>query len=375
MHGKDLEISQGFKMLFPNREEDFVDYEEFGFDIILEQISKNNTNESELEDNERTEYESGRISKKSGISYTDDSLIYQSILKYSTSFGTKGYFRSRKISEDWLLEKCSVYIKHYEKFEFKKTPKKVRIEHINHKVTLCLEKLRYLELLDSRNVLADNKEETLEYRFTDLGLLLGLLIEYLESPTRSLVDKIFTQSITFYNNQNYAHAKFCSIFFRKCYEKDTRIFEFIIIAKFLEILKNSSKSKTSFYTKLTKFQVFYNHRLLWKIFCSSLNDFESNSPEDSDIFLYEFKLDMEALQESKSRNRKEFERIRFSVYDNPNIITIEGYCSQCRMFTDTATELIEYFQASIEEPNKKVRAPCPNCKPKGGLDFETLEYL
>jgi hypothetical protein len=64
MHGKDLEISQGFKMLFPNRKEDFVDYEEFGFDIILEQISKNNTNESELEDNERTEYESGRISKK-----------------------------------------------------------------------------------------------------------------------------------------------------------------------------------------------------------------------------------------------------------------------------------------------------------------------
>ena len=68
MHGKDLEISQGFKMLFPNRQEDFIDYEEFGFDIILEQISKNNTNESELEDNERTEYESGRISKKSGIS-------------------------------------------------------------------------------------------------------------------------------------------------------------------------------------------------------------------------------------------------------------------------------------------------------------------
>jgi hypothetical protein len=180
---------------------------------------------------------------------------------------------------------------------------------------------------------------------------------------------------TLYNNQNYAHSKFCSIFFRKCYEKDTRIFEFIIIAKFLEILKNSSKSKTLFYTRLRKFQVFYNHRLQWKIFCSSLNDFESSSPEDADIFLYEFKLDMEALQESKSKNRKEFERIRFCIYDNPNIITIEGYCSQCRMFTDTATELIEYFQAYIEEPNKKVRAPCPNCKSKGGLDFETLEYL
>jgi hypothetical protein len=112
---------------------------------------------------------------------------------------------------------------------------------------------------------------------------------------------------TLYNNQNYAHSKFCSIFFRKCYEKDTRIFEFIIIAKFLEILKNSSKSKTLFYTRLRKFQVFYNHRLQWKIFCSSLNDFESSSPEDADIFLYEFKLDMEALQESKSKNRKEFE--------------------------------------------------------------------
>jgi hypothetical protein len=69
------------------------------------------------------------------------------------------------------LEKCAVYIKHYEKFEFKKTPKKVRIEHINPKVTLCLEKLRYLGLLDSRNVLADNKEETLEYRFTERRLL------------------------------------------------------------------------------------------------------------------------------------------------------------------------------------------------------------
>lgn len=40
MHGKDLEISQGFKMLFPNRKEDFIDYEEYGFNIILEQSLK-----------------------------------------------------------------------------------------------------------------------------------------------------------------------------------------------------------------------------------------------------------------------------------------------------------------------------------------------
>ncbi len=84
---------------------------------------------------------------------------------------------------------------------------------------------------------------------------------------------------------------------------------------------------------------------------------------------------METIQESKSRNRKEFERIRFSVYDNPNIITVEGYCNKCRMFTDAATELIEYLQAYIEEPNKNIRVPCPNCKPEDGLDFETLEYL
>lgn len=223
-------------------------------------------------------------SKKEGISYTDDALIYQSILKYSASFGTKEFFRSRKISEEWLLKNCSVYTKHYDQFEFKKTPMKVRKEHINPKVALCLEKLLYLGLLDSRNTLLDNKEETIEYRFTNLGLLLGLLIEYIESPRRSLVERIFNQSIIFYNNQTYAHAKFCFIFFSKCYEKDRRIFESVIIAKFLEILKNPSKSKTLFYTRLRKFQIFYNHRLLWKIFCDSLNDFESSSPEDFDIF-------------------------------------------------------------------------------------------
>jgi hypothetical protein len=364
MHGKDFEISQGLKMLFPNRKEDFIEYKHFGFNIIIERIDNDYSHEK---------YESGEIARKYTITYSDDALIYQSILIYSIDFGTDKYFRSRGISKEWIIDNCSYYNKIYIGSK-KKTKKESIPESINPRITACLEKLRYLELLESRTILSDNKEETVEYRFTIIGRLIGLLLKYMEKPTVNLVEEIYKQTILYYENLKNSNAKFCLTFFRECFQLDKRLFERIIITKLLEILQNATPEKNLFLNQLRKFQVFYNHPLLWRIFKVSLIKFKKEYPEKYYIFLYELKLIMETIQEYKVKNRKGFEEIRFKSRDILELATLEGYCKVCRNYSSLAINLLQYFESLVKYPNKERRAPCTFCDTnESGLDFEIIE--
>jgi hypothetical protein len=377
MHGKNPEISQGMKMLMPTRREDFINYRRFGFNILLETIeNEGQTYKSKKKDGvkEIEKYESGELTKVNVPTYTEDALVFQSILEYSIDFGTTDSFRSRKVSKEWLLGHCPVFVKEYAGVKGH-TSYKARVEHINPRVTQCLEKLRYLDLLESRNVMSNNKEDTVEYKFTKLGRLIALLLKQIKPKESSHInynDKIYRQTLLYYDDKDHSIAKFCSIFFRKCYEKDIKLFD-IIINRLVAILQDASDDKKIFLTKLRRFQAFYNHPQMWELFRESLDELRNRSQEDVDMFLYELKLEIEAFHEYKSRNLRSFENIRWQIRTQQNQIALEGYCKSCQQFIPCAVSLLEYFQAIVEEPDKSTRVNCPNCI-VGRLDFETLDF-
>ena len=358
-------------------DESHVNYRKFGFNVLLEtkqaKIKKSRTNKKNyLTEKER--YESGEITRVEEREYTDDSLIYQSILEYSIDFGITEFFRSRKISEDWLLRKCPVYIKVYSG-QKAHTKYKARAEHINPKVTECLENLKFLDLLKSRKAISDNKIETIEYGFTKLGRILGLLIKYmkLKKIDLNIVDKIYTETLTYYDDYNHSVGKFCSIFFRKCYQKDKRLF-LTIINKLAEILYYATDDKMNFLSKLRNFQIFYNDPSIFQLFRESLTELGNKSQDHADMLLYHLKLEIEDIHEYKSRNLRSFEDLRYKVRTYQNKIAIEGYCNHCKQFIPCVVSLLEYLRSYIEQPDNSNRSECSNCL-TGFLDFETLEFL
>jgi hypothetical protein len=341
----------------------------FGFDILMETLEENQISKRKTKDKEKAKYESGRSPQIFMPRFTDDALIYHSILEYSLDYGTAEYFESIQLSREWLLKKCVVYTQEYRLKS--RAPYKGRAEHINPTITKCLENLTYLDLLESRNVISTNTEDTKEYRFTKLGRLIALLIKQIkiEHPR---IDEIYNQSLAYYDGLNNSVAKFCSIFFRKCYEKDRKLFG-IIVNRLVETLLYTSNNKNAFMIWMKKTQAFYNHPVMWELFKESFDELGKRSMEHKNMFLYELKLEIEDAHEYKSRNLRSFEDLRCKVRMDQNLIAIEGYCKVCMQFIPCVVSLLDYLQSYVEEPDNSNRAECPNCL-IGWLDFET-EYL
>lgn len=198
MHGKSLVISQGFKGLFPVRKEDFMGFRRFGFNIIM-QID-DSEGKIEVDDKNDKKYTSGELTKKYTPTYTNNALIYQSILKYSITFGTIRFFRTRSILIEWLLKHCPVYD---EKYKVKgKTTFRNRAESLSLTITQYLDNLRYLGLIESKLVITGNKEETSEYRFTELGRLIAIVIKYSEpnlEKQKTSINEVYDQILRYYD--------------------------------------------------------------------------------------------------------------------------------------------------------------------------------
>lgn len=121
-------------------------------------------------------------------------MICRSILYYWIKSGDTSFFKSRYIIERWLIENCQFFEDKYPG-RLKKTNINNRIEQNNSHVVFLLERLRYLSLLESKSVEAKNHLDTTEYRFTELGKLVALLLKFNESSTDlSLVNKIYDQT-------------------------------------------------------------------------------------------------------------------------------------------------------------------------------------
>jgi hypothetical protein len=282
-----------------------------------------------------------------------------------------GFFRTRKILDDWLLDNCQYFIGKYPGSK-NKTNRRVKKDQNSSIVAPYLDRLTFLKLLDSKSALASNNEETTEYRFTDLGKLVALILKFDYNPNDlSLIDKIFNQTLIYYSSQNYSHSKFCRLFFTNCYHEDKYYFE-IIILKLLHILREPPNDKNSVNSKLRNFPIFYRHINLFKVLIKSINEFKLKFPIDYEKVAYRLKLAIESIQGQKSKNLLGFEVLRSLTYYKLNSVVLEGYCITCKYFTPVLVNIYEYLHSYVLDPSKESRSECPRCHSQNGLNFEML---
>ncbi len=338
----------------------------FGFDILTERKKSANSDDDDS-------YEKGEYTRQNVEPYTDDAIILQSILEYSIEFGTENYFKSRQISENHLLKKCDYYTnKVYDGFKAR-TNMKSRVEEINPKVIESLEKLTWLELVDNESCVAKNGEPTRKYRFTKLGRMIALLllVEKKGGQKSTSQFELYKQVYDFYCCMKHSHAKFCLIFFETCYFRG----KFHQIAYSLtELLKNNSGDKYSFLNQLRFLNLVYRDLDMWNIFLDSLDVlFEVDEPTYY-VVLFNLKLVIEDLHQSKCRHLKEFEVLRLKNKQDVDKSVIGGYCNNCQNFYIVIMETLHYLDLYIMHyvtNDDQYRIRCISCN-EDYIDFQII---
>jgi hypothetical protein len=199
-------------------------------------------------------------------------------------------------------------------------------------VDASLKKMVYLELVSSKPAIAHNNQPTEKYRFTVFGRMIGVLFVYGKKYTinDSEYEIIYNQICDYYRTLNHSHAKFCLIFFTKCYlEKKLKQ----IVYSILELLYDASDDKYSFLNQLRFLNLVYKDLEMWGIFLGSLDVLYEVDGSAYNLILLNLKLEIEDLHQSKCRHLKEFEVLRLEKKQAIEISVIGGYCNNCQNFS------------------------------------------
>jgi hypothetical protein len=298
--------------------------------------------------------------------YSQNAILYQSILKYSITFGTREYFDMDNIAEKHLLKTSSIYQNYY-KDSNTRTNVSNRITKVKSDIKPLLENLIFLELLESKdsNKLDTDGEKVFLYKFTEYGRLIGLIIrsdENLIDP--SIYNEIIKQFAAFRKTKKDSASLFFSILFSKINDWNfAKLFveDLKMIIKdpdFDDQLKLLEKANNDIIRHAMSFSKFYNY------FEESLNELEKIDRRRYEMFMHKFKRIFERFQEIKCYNNEIFERERMECRNQFSFVVVEGNCDFCDNLIYEKMRLIRFLQIVFRESQDK----CPVCC-QGYLDY------
>lgn len=337
--------------------------EEYGFNILTEKIKPEYEDESDQDwKSKKPQYEP----------ITNSAEIMQSILIYSIDYGTEGFFKSTDLSRNHLLKNCNYY---RELYRNSRTNYKSRPANIDDTVVKLLSKLEYLDLVDSKPFEPKSKQVSKEYRFTKLGRMIGLLLscnndKIVNNPK---FEKTYSGINQYYESLNTSHSKFLLIFFKFC--KKEKIYDDAILFRLIDILLKAPNNKEYFLNQINFLDVFYRNSIqMWNIFKKSLSELRQINNKEYEMFTYNFKLAIEAVQESKCINQSVFEMGRYHKFKDIDQVVIEGRCNQCGEYLNGSMNIWEYLKGYVISSVSKTyisNTLCEKCN-NGYIDFQII---
>jgi hypothetical protein len=120
---------------------------------------------------------------------------------------------------------------------------------------------------------------------------------------------------------------------------------------------------------IPKYNIYGNidFRSLWN---DSIAELE---PKTRELIFQHIKLEIERKAEEECHAFGAFEKERFRAKNIPDLVTVEGYCVNCGLYTPCSFLLDKYMDMVYEAyPNGVIVITCPNCKKDGSLEFPML---
>jgi hypothetical protein len=331
--------------------------------------------------------------KGTGRDYTDDALLYQDIVAYSTiikmSSSENVSFKFTELA-NWLLRNNTEFLSYYDSSSTRRnTSYNARIHAQRIRIQNKIDDLIALKLIETKGTIKAEKNilETPLYAYTKLGYLLNLIIESTtlekqinnEGKQEKVLDKkkdldsvnnelfCLLDSVFFKVEQNSSCATiFYSHFIKKCRDKG-------VFNKLIEHIVNIAhsnlriKNMQDLFARVADlgFEDEDIGRMFFDLWRESLEELEANQKA---LVLYQMKLDAERrFQNKKEYFSKEYEEKRFQYRDNYEYIVVEGNCQNCGT-GPLALSYLKYRKgfANVAR-NDSIKLDCPICDSKDNL--------
>jgi hypothetical protein len=204
-----------------------------------------------------------------------------------------------------------------------------------------------------------------------IGLLLSCYDDKMVNASK--FEKMFSGINQYYESLNNSHSKFLLIFFKIC--KNEKMFGDAVLFRLTDILLKASNNKEQFLNQINFLDVFYRNSLhLWYIFKKSLYELSLLNNRDYEMFMYNFKLEIESIHEFKCKNHSFFENGRYRKLKDVHQVEIEGFCKNCGEYLNCSMYTLGYlggqvrFYASGADVSEIL---CDKCK-IDYIDFEII---
>jgi hypothetical protein len=256
------------------------------------------------------------------------SLYYQNILRYFLRDSSK-YFKVRMVARSLIN---SVPIRHRKTTNTNESASKI-IENRGKTLRKYFDELTSWKLLESRRTkMEKGSGTTLEYRLTDFGHLIALVINIDYDTSKNKYDSLYQYLLAYFTHESYSLDEFCIRYLEKC--KAANLFEPFArnIKKNLIYYNEVIRNEHDFFTYMILLRTgnIQTDAVLWKMWKKSLSELNPNHRKH---LYHNLKLKVESIIEQNARNYFEYERIRYAIRDMVGHIPVESYCAKCNDYT------------------------------------------
>ncbi len=116
------------------------------------------------------------------------------------------------------------------------------------------------------------------------------------------------------------------------------------------------------------YELFQNHYKKESLWNDSIAELE---PITRELIFQQIKLEIERKAEAECHAFGAFEKERFRAKNIPDLVTVEGQCMNCGLYTPSSFWLDKYMDM-VQHPNGVIVITCPACKKDGSLEFPIL---
>ena len=299
--------------------------------------------------------------------FTEDSLIYQKILKFSILGIDHQSFTRWKMCK-WLRDNHP---------SFEKRP----VVNLQELVERKIENVIKLQLIHEIGTQAVSKGtgQTPVYAFDSTSYFLAWLIESLsidQTRRTEAANKIFNIMFLMLELIEPNAATSTNMFLKTLVRKfkDNGLFEYLV-TRMIELLESDNTVEDvsgliiqSLIFRGERPEVINNFNQIWK---ETMDELE---PRSKEIFLFRLKLYYENRMRLNAHDVAQFEKARFDARERYDKLILECGCLSCLCITYEMIDLIEYttkLRYHIEGYSA-LEKDCPSCKNKSSLQIIDL---
>jgi hypothetical protein len=294
--------------------------------------------------------------------YTRDALLYQDILRYSVKELEPSVDYSFKLWDitDWLLSNNLEMANDYLKSSSSHMTKTNKIQARIGRVRRHINSLLYLGLLSEYTHTKQSRGHgtTPEYRYTEFGLLIALLVKALVPEKRQkairFIYKLFCKN---YENNPSSLDRFCLALTNKLVKNN--LFEHFIDGILQSMERNipfSNLEDLFDHAVINEFDEKDSKRYL-ELRKEAFNELD---PDMKKYFMHIQKLEIERKMFGIANNIKGFEKMVFDLRNDYEKVAAEGYCKYCQLYFPLAFSLLDYVELANFVDNMAIT--CPECK-------------